>query len=77
MRRTGYPVAPLILGAVLGPMAETQFRRAPASSEGDWTIFFSRPLSAAILCLSLIAPVGPMAVRAFRRTRGREPKRAG
>ncbi len=70
-------MAPLILGAVLGPMAETQFRRAPAFSEGDWTIFFTRPLSAAILCLSLIALVGPMAARAIRRTRGREPETAG
>lgn len=77
MRRTGYPVAPLILGAVLGPMAETQFRRAMAFSEGDWTIFFSRPLSASILCLSLIALVGPMAARAIRRTRSREPETAG
>lgn len=67
MRRTGYPVAPLILGAVLGPMTETQFRRALAFSEGDWTVFLTRPVSAGILCLALASLAGPMAVRLLRR----------
>ena len=69
MRRTGYPVAPLILGAVLGPMTETQFRRALAFSEGDWTVFLTRPVSAGILCLALASLAGPMAVRLLRRRR--------
>ncbi|MEV7869973.1 tripartite tricarboxylate transporter permease [Streptomyces sp. NPDC088124] len=72
MRRTGYPVAPLILGAVLGPMTETQFRRALTFSEGDWTVFFTRPLSAAILFLALAALVGPVAVRSLRGRPGRK-----
>ncbi|MEU5029382.1 tripartite tricarboxylate transporter permease [Streptomyces milbemycinicus] len=67
MRRTGYPVAPLILGAVLGPMAETQFRRTLVFSEGDWTVLLTRPLSAAILSLAAIALVGPMVARRLRR----------
>ncbi|MFI0730212.1 tripartite tricarboxylate transporter permease [Streptomyces sp. NPDC021225] len=67
MRRTGYPVAPLILGAVLGPMAETQFRRTLVFSEGDWTVLLTRPLSAAILCLAAVALVGPMVARRLRR----------
>jgi putative tricarboxylic transport membrane protein len=67
MRRTGYPVAPLILGAVLGPMLETQFRRALAFSEGDSSVFVTRPLSAIILALAALALVGPTLVR--RRTK--------
>jgi putative tricarboxylic transport membrane protein len=66
MRRTGYPVAPLILGAVLGPMLETQFRRALAFSEGDPSVFITRPLSAIILALAAMALIGPTLVR--RRT---------
>ncbi|QYN38985.1 tripartite tricarboxylate transporter permease [Pseudonocardia sp. DSM 110487] len=63
MRRTGYPVAPLILGAVLGPMLETQFRRALAFSEGDLSVFVTRPIAATILTLALIALVGPAFLR--------------
>lgn len=73
MRRTGYPVAPLILGAVLGPMTETQFRRALAFSEGDWTVFLTRPVPAAILCLALASLIGPMAVRLLRGRRAAVP----
>jgi putative tricarboxylic transport membrane protein len=63
MRRTGYPIAPLILGAVLGPLMEAQFRRALAFSEGDPTVFLTRPASAAILALALAALLGPMLLR--------------
>ncbi|MFE6807637.1 tripartite tricarboxylate transporter permease [Streptomyces sp. NPDC057681] len=67
MRRTGYPVAPLVLGAVLGPLTETQFRRALTLAEGDWTVFVTRPLSAAILALAALALIGPLLIRLFRK----------
>lgn len=66
MRRTGYPVAPLVLGAVLGPLTETQFRRALTLAEGDWTVFVTRPLSAAILVLAALALIGPLLIRLVR-----------
>jgi len=40
-----FPVSPIVLGLILGPMAESNFRRAMVFSHGDWTIFFTRPLS--------------------------------
>lgn len=40
-----YPLAPLVLGAILGPLAETQLQTALISSAGDWSIFISRPIS--------------------------------
>lgn len=40
-----FPVSPLILGMILGPMAETNFRRAMVLTHNDWTIFFTRPAS--------------------------------
>jgi len=52
MRRFEYPVAPTIIGMILGPLAEQQFRRALAISQGDGSIFFTRPLSAALLGLA-------------------------
>jgi putative tricarboxylic transport membrane protein len=66
MRRTGFPVAPLVLGAVLGPLTETQFRRALTLAEGDWTVFVTRPVSAAILALAALALFGPLLMRLVR-----------
>ena len=55
MRRFDFPMAPVIIGMILGPMAETQFRRAMTISNGDWTVFFTQPLSLALLMLAFIA----------------------
>lgn len=52
MKKAKIPTAPLILGILLGPMAEENLRRALMSSNMDPTIFFTRPIS---LCLLLIA----------------------
>jgi putative tricarboxylic transport membrane protein len=44
--------APLLLGFVLGPMMEENLRRAMLLSRGDPTVFFTRPLSLAMLCIA-------------------------
>jgi putative tricarboxylic transport membrane protein len=49
MRRCDVPVGPLVLGVILMPLAEAQFRRAMAISQGDLSVFVTRPLSLAIL----------------------------
>lgn len=46
--------APLLLALVLGPMMEEYMRRALLLSRGDWTIFITQPISAALLALALI-----------------------
>ena len=69
MRRYDFPVAPAILGAILGPMMETQFRRALAISGGDATVFFTRPLSLTILLLALAALALPYAPKLWARLR--------
>ena len=66
MRRFNYPVAPLILALVLGPIAETQFRRSLVSGGGDYAIFVTRPISAALLAAALVALVLSL-VAAWRR----------
>ncbi|MFC4015957.1 tripartite tricarboxylate transporter permease [Nonomuraea purpurea] len=63
LHRARYPVAPLILGAVLGPLMEVQFRRALAFSEGDPSVFFTRPVSLVILLIAFACLVGPAIVR--------------
>jgi putative tricarboxylic transport membrane protein len=58
LKRYQYPVAPVILGMVLGSIAETNFRRAIMMDGG--MVFFTRPLSAVILTLALVSFVVPL-----------------
>jgi putative tricarboxylic transport membrane protein len=59
MRRFDFPTAPVIIGMILGPMAEQEFRRAMTISNGDMMIFLTKPLSLTLLLLALAAFVLP------------------
>jgi putative tricarboxylic transport membrane protein len=63
MRRHEFPVAPCIIGLILGPLAEAQFRRALSISQGDPTVFVTHPLSAVLLTLALAVIVVPIILR--------------
>ena len=52
MKRYGFPGAPLVLGVILGPIAEKNLDRALQLSKNDWSIFFRRPISVTFLALS-------------------------
>ena len=54
MMRFGFPAAPLLLGFVLGPLIEENFRRALVLSRGNLDVFVSRPVSATFLGLTLL-----------------------
>ncbi|TFL17854.1 hypothetical protein DR046_13155 [Jannaschia formosa] len=54
MKRIGFPTAPLVLGVILGPLAERYFLTSLANSRQDWTVFFTRPISATILGLAAL-----------------------
>jgi putative tricarboxylic transport membrane protein len=71
MRRFEFPIAPVILGVILGPVMEVQFRRALVASGGDATVFVDRPLTVGLLSLALIALVLPYAPLIVGRLRGR------
>jgi putative tricarboxylic transport membrane protein len=55
MRETGFPVAPMILGVVLGPILDSNLRRSLALSQGDPIDFVTRPISAVIAGLILLS----------------------
>jgi putative tricarboxylic transport membrane protein len=55
LRRLHMPIAPVMIGLILGPPADQQLRRALAINGGDWSIFATRPVAAALLILSGIA----------------------
>ena len=63
MRVYDFPLAPAVLGLVLGPLSEQQFRRALAISEGDLTVFVTRPISATLLALAVVVLLGPRLMR--------------
>jgi putative tricarboxylic transport membrane protein len=67
MRRTGFPLAPVIIGMILGPLAEQEFRRAMTISQGDPTIFFSHPLSLTLLLIAGLALLAPLVRRLLLR----------
>lgn len=63
MRVYGYPIAPVVVGLILGPMAEQQLRRALSISQGDWMTLVATPISAILLLLAFLALVVPMYMR--------------
>ena len=67
MRCWDYPVAPMIVGLILGPMAEAQFRRALQISLGDGLVFFKHPMSATLLVIAAVAIVAPFVFKELRR----------
>ena len=52
--RLKFPVAPLVLGVILGPIAEEAFMNTMISFSNDWTVFFTRPISGTIVALTVI-----------------------
>ncbi|MGH2402621.1 MAG: tripartite tricarboxylate transporter permease [Candidatus Limnocylindria bacterium] len=67
MRRYDFPVGPMILGVILAPMLEAQFRRALQLSQGDLTVFVTRPISAILLLIAAATLVLPYVPRLLGR----------
>lgn len=71
MQKYGYPVVPVILGLILGPILEANLARSLSISHGDPTIFLTRPGSLALLVFSLLLVAAPPVVgRLYRAWRG-------
>jgi putative tricarboxylic transport membrane protein len=67
MRRFDFPTAPVVVGAILGPLAEAQMRNALSIGEGKWTVFIERPMSATLLIVIIALLVLPRLARLRRR----------
>ncbi len=59
-RRFGVPITPLIIGAILGPLAELQFKRALQISQGDWHILIAGGFPKFIYSLLLLVIIAPL-----------------
>ena len=67
MRRFDFPTAPVIVGAILGPLAEAQMRNALSIGEGHWGVFLQRPVSATLLAVVVAVLVLPRLMRLLPR----------
>jgi putative tricarboxylic transport membrane protein len=70
MKRLDYSAAGLILGLVLGPLAEKSLRQSLTLSRGDWSIFFTRPVSAVLMILAITVLLRPLVRKALIRRAG-------
>ncbi|MGH6611367.1 MAG: tripartite tricarboxylate transporter permease, partial [Burkholderiaceae bacterium] len=68
--RFRFPIAPLVLGTILGPLTENAFMTTMVSFNNDWTVFFTRPISGTILVLAIIGLALPMMRTLWERWRG-------
>jgi len=55
-----YPISPMVLGAILGPVGETAFMRSMISGGGDWTVFFRGPVCGTLMVGSFAALSYPL-----------------
>jgi putative tricarboxylic transport membrane protein len=69
MRRFGFPVAPLVIGAILGPLSEEHFRRALAISQGDYGVFVESGICKVIATLLVLIVLAPVVAKLVRNRR--------
>lgn len=60
MQKIDMPASPIVLALILGPMAESNLRRALVLSEGDWSIFVTSPISLTFLIFSAVSMAWPI-----------------
>jgi putative tricarboxylic transport membrane protein len=65
MRHFGFPVAPCIIGLILGPLAEQQLRRALTISQGDFSVLITHPISLGFLLAAIAIIFAPFMMRRF------------
>ncbi len=69
MRRFDFPTAPVIVGMILGPLAEAQLRNAMSIGEGSAIVFVQRPVSLILIVVVVAVLVLPRAARFYSRRR--------
>jgi len=70
--RFRFPIAPMVLGCILGPIAENSFMTSMIAYKNDWTIFFTRPISGTVMILTFLALAFPLVKQMRRSARERD-----
>ncbi|WP_348814503.1 tripartite tricarboxylate transporter permease [Halomonas sp. H10-59] len=71
LEKIKFPLVSIILGLVLGPIAESELRRSLAMSQGDLGIFFSRPISASLIAIAVLLLGTTIVIALRKRARNR------
>ncbi len=74
MRKLDYPLAPAVLSIVLGPLTEPALRQSLLISNGEFSIFFTRPISGPIMIVALILIFLPLVRVIWRKVKGPAPE---
>ncbi|MFE8644006.1 tripartite tricarboxylate transporter permease [Sphingomonas sp. NCPPB 2930] len=72
MRRFDFPTAPVVVGMILGPLAEAQLRNAMSIGEGSAIVFVQRPMSIFLLAVVIAVLVLPRLMKAWGHRRARQ-----
>ena len=67
LERSGFPLAPVVLGLVLGPIVEKNFMQSVIKTNWDLTQFLTRPISAALLVMTVFLLLYPVLRGVLRR----------
>ena len=67
----GFPQSPLIIGLILGPMAEREFRRSLVISNGDFAIFYQSPIVVFLVTVAILSMLSPVLKPLWRRVRAK------
>ncbi|MFE9274333.1 tripartite tricarboxylate transporter permease [Paenibacillus glucanolyticus] len=60
MKKYGFPASPIVLALILGPMAESEFRRSLVMSEGSYSIFLERPIALGFIIIAVLSLILPL-----------------
>ena len=71
MIKHDFTMSPIVIGIILGPMSESNLRRALLMSDGDWSVFLTRPVALTFILLSIISLCSPLYVPLLSRLRNR------
>jgi putative tricarboxylic transport membrane protein len=71
LERTGFPLAPVVLGLVLGPIVEKNFMQSVIKTDWDLTQFLTRPMSAVLMIVTILVLSYPLLRSLYVRLRGR------
>jgi putative tricarboxylic transport membrane protein len=76
MEENGFPTAPAILGVVLGTMLEENFITSMIKADGNFWVFFTRPIAGGLAAVTILILLWPFGAWLLRRVRGARPSPA-
>jgi putative tricarboxylic transport membrane protein len=65
-----FPISPMVLGAILGPIGESSFMRSMIASQNDWTTFFDSPIRGVLMVGGIVALIYPLVRAIWKGLRG-------